>query len=93
MPKTSPLALCQRRTQHFQRAHRGGISGFDAEFFEEVLQVLLHRILGRAVYGGDFAVALALGDPEQHFGFTRGQRKPREEMNLQFATMLQARTL
>ena len=48
------------------------LSAVEAEFLEDVLQVLLDRALGRAEDACDLAVALALGNPQEDLGFAVG---------------------
>ena len=49
----------------------GGGAAVEAEAFENLLQVHLHRVDGATEDGGDLAIGLALGDPMEHLGLSR----------------------
>src|SRR6266481_5860906 len=73
-----PFSLIRRcfslwRTQDFQRAQGGGITAFDAQLLKNIAEVLLHGFFCHTANDGDVAIGLALSDPEEHFGFPRGQ--------------------
>ncbi len=59
--------------EDFEGAEGSGIATFDTEFLEDAAEVLFHGLVAHAEDGGDIEVALALGDPEEDFGFARGE--------------------
>ena len=61
---------------HVPGRQRGSSSaGFDSEFFKNMFQVLVYRAVAHAKDVTDVAVGLALGEPGQHLGLSRRQRR------------------
>ncbi|QTK80679.1 hypothetical protein AT6N2_C3188 [Agrobacterium tumefaciens] len=61
--------------QNMGRLDRGRGTVFHAELYVDLFEMLVHRPGGQAENIADIAVGLALGDPQQHFRFPRGQRE------------------
>ena len=52
------------------------MAALESELFEDVGEVFFDGEFGRAKDGADIRVALALGNPQEHFSFARGQAEP-----------------
>src|SRR5258708_40163351 len=65
-----------RRTR--QQAHHGGHARLHAEFFENVLEMLLHRARTHVENRADFHVGLAPRSPLQHLPLPRSESRPRD---------------
>ena len=69
MPRRDGTRRCSA-LQHFQRPEHGAAAVFDADFFEDVQHMALHRRETQVEDRGDVAVAFSLRDPEQHLGIS-----------------------
>ena len=58
--------LCHQR---LERDEAGGTAFLDAEFLEDVFEVFFHGAFGDAEDQCGLGIGLALGDPQEHFGF------------------------
>src|SRR5262245_43590994 len=58
-----------RRAENFQGTDGRRVTAFNAKLGKEVAEMTLHGGLHRPKQNGDVAVALALSDPEEDFGF------------------------
>src|SRR5712671_30658 len=72
MGNTSRSTL--RRTR--QQAHHGRHARLHAEFFENVLEMLLHRARTHVENRADFHVGLARRSPLQHLALARSESRP-----------------
>ena len=59
--------------EDFDGGEGGGGAAFDAHFLEADAEVLFGGFFAHVEDGGDVAVAFALCDPEEDFGFARGE--------------------
>lgn len=72
-PHLSPAPFSCTTEALIENAHDRSGARVDPEFRVDALQVLIHRSRAHAKDGPDLGIALALGHPQQHLGFSRGE--------------------